>query len=227
MKHFIKLVFLTTALMLVLAACGSPPDTPAEPSGELQEGTLNFEVLEQTADLPSEVKEWYDGTYPQGGLFSRTHEGQRYILLSAGERPTGGYAIEDFSLTGTASTIEVRAKLVSPGPNQAVTQALTYPHLLVKIPADNRELVGGFVDDSSLPLKTDSGTFVGLIDPHSLEIKISGVPEEEAARAFQMSQWIQEHFDQFGLATGDQVRFNYYENAYGQLILVRIENITH
>ncbi len=58
-------------------------------------------------------------------------------------------------------------------------------------------------------LKRDSGTYLGQIDLHSIEIGISGVPEELAPRAFQLSSQVQEEFAGYGLETGDQVKFSY------------------
>ena len=75
-------------------------------------------------------------------------------------------------------------------------------------------------------VKKDSGRYEGQIDNNSIEIKISGVPEEIAARAFQLSPEIKENFAGYGLKGGEQVLFSYRENAPGQPVLIEIQKIT-
>jgi hypothetical protein len=81
-------------------------------------------------------------------------------------------------------------------------------------------------DPDSAETKTDSGTYVGLIDNNSIEIKISGVPDESSARAFRLGEEIRENFEErFGLTTGDEVRFNYIPKENEQPVLIEIEKI--
>ncbi|MDD2498068.1 MAG: hypothetical protein PHT78_06350 [Desulfitobacteriaceae bacterium] len=81
-------------------------------------------------------------------------------------------------------------------------------------------------DPDSEETKTDSGTYVGLIDNNSIEIKISGVPEESSARAFRLGEEIREGFEErFGLTTGDEVRFNYIPKENEQPVIIEIEKI--
>lgn len=58
-------------------------------------------------------------------------------------------------------------------------------------------------------VKIDSGRYVGQIDSNSIEIKISGVPDEIAARAFQLSDEVKEKFQEYGFKEGDEVIFDY------------------
>ena len=73
--------------------------------------------------------------------------------------------------------------------------------------------------------QTDSGRYTGQVDSNFIEIMISGVPEENAAKVFMLSPEIKENFDDLGLETGDNVRFDYYVNEYNQNVLIRIEKI--
>lgn len=73
--------------------------------------------------------------------------------------------------------------------------------------------------------KQDSGTYVGQIDSNSIEIKISGVPEEYSPRAFRFSEEIKAMFDSYGLETNDQVWFSYVVNKDNQNVLKSIDRI--
>ena len=93
---------------------------------------------------------------------------------------------------------------------------------------ENRQVTEGKPLETAVEndsVKKDSGTYVGLIDNHSIEIKISGVPEEKAAKAFELSDKIKDNFESFGLKTGDQVHFSYYVNNNGQMLITSIEKI--
>lgn len=73
--------------------------------------------------------------------------------------------------------------------------------------------------------KQDSGSYQGQIDSNSIEIKISGVPENIAYRAFQLSEAVKEGFDKLDLQPGDQVRFTYTEEEGKQPIISEINKI--
>ena len=73
--------------------------------------------------------------------------------------------------------------------------------------------------------KTDSGRYVGRADSNFIEINISGVPEEMAAKVFMLSDELKENFEDLGFETGDNVKFNYYVNDNGQNVITSIEKI--
>ncbi len=75
-------------------------------------------------------------------------------------------------------------------------------------------------------LTTDSGTFSGRIDNSSIEIHISGVPNDDGYRAYELSEEIREDFDSYGFETGDQVIFKYQPGTEGQRdVIMEIELI--
>ena len=82
-------------------------------------------------------------------------------------------------------------------------------------------------DEFTGEIKQDSGTYLGQIDPHSIEIRISGVPLDKDPRAFQLSGQVQQEFAGYRLKTGDQVKFSYTVEKRGQatmMTITRIEN---
>lgn len=75
--------------------------------------------------------------------------------------------------------------------------------------------------------KTDSGRFTGRIDNNSIEIKISGVPEEKAARAFQLSEDLKANFENLELKSGDEIKFNYIPKEDSNDLITKIEKINN
>jgi hypothetical protein len=66
----------------------------------------------------------------RSGVHLLSHDGERAIYtISLGEKPTGGYQIRPVTLHGGTLLVSLQ----SPGPDDLVTQALTYPTLIVEI----------------------------------------------------------------------------------------------
>lgn len=83
-------------------------------------------------------------------------------------------------------------------------------------------------NNSSLTIKTDSGSYVGQADNNSIEIRISGVQDDEMAfRVFKISEEVRLAFESLSLNKDDQVKFSYYEKDIGQPVLVKIERISN
>lgn len=83
-------------------------------------------------------------------------------------------------------------------------------------------------NNSSLTIKTDSGSYVGQADNNSVEIRISGVQDNELAfRVFKISEEVRLTFESLSLNKDDQVKFSYYEEDIGQPVLVKIERISN
>lgn len=56
-----------------------------------------------------------------------------FIVLSAGEKPTGGYGITVIDVKEKVQEVEVYVKKTKPAPNAFVTMAITYPICIVQI----------------------------------------------------------------------------------------------
>jgi translation elongation factor EF-1alpha len=66
--------------------------------------------------------------------------GSMMVAVAAGTKPTGGYAIEITRIIETTNEVRVMATETSPGENCIVTQALTSPFHVVKIPRIDKEV---------------------------------------------------------------------------------------
>lgn len=68
-----------------------------------------------------------------------------------------------------------------------------------------------------------TGTYVGQIDNNSVEIIISGAPEDMATRAFRFSPELREKFDSLGLQDNSPVKFEYAIYNQDQWMLMSID----
>ena len=80
------------------------------------------------------ISKWYQKNYKKEGLHFGTYKEKVYILISAGERPTNGYSIILSELKRISrGAIYISAGVMSPSSRKKVTQAVTYPNMLIKI----------------------------------------------------------------------------------------------
>jgi len=211
---------------VLLTGCGLNTGSKNVPPGQVK-----FEII-YSEKLPSAATKWYQDNFAVDGLHSFTAGDYRYILVSVGEKPTGGYVIEDLKLSGTEKEIAVTARLRSPKSGEMVTMALTYPHILVKLKEDGRQLKFGGVQ-GHVPKSTEKpgekqnfGTYVGQIDANSIEIEVSGaLGSPKLPMAFRLSEEIKGKFESLKLNTGDEVLFTYTVNEHNQQILSSLRKI--
>ena len=230
----LKVLALIFTVLIFATACGSGEDAAQKP--QVQLGNIEYEIVDVNSDefkdlySDSEFEDWYEAGYKEEGVTSFDVDDNRYILLSAGEKSTGGYLIDNIVLTGTEDSVEVTAELHAPAEGSPVIQSVTYPNLMVRTALDERQLA---FEDFEVVIQeavdqelTDTGSYVGLIDANSVEIKISGVPDEQAAKAFQLDAAIAENFEEnFNLQSGDEVKVTYFVDQFDRAILTQIEKL--
>ncbi len=80
------------------------------------------------------VSDWYNKNQKKAGISYLSYKDVMYVLVGAGSKPTGGYTVGINKLTFTSkSTAFVDAYVQKPNPDMMVTQAETFPSLLLKI----------------------------------------------------------------------------------------------
>lgn len=72
---------------------------------------------------------------------------------------------------------------------------------------------------------TDSGRYVGQIDNNFIEIKISGVPDELAAKSFMLAYDYNEEFQRLNLQIEEVIKFRYTVNEHGQPVIFEITRL--
>jgi len=132
-------VILVVAILAVVPGCARTPAVP------IDEGPLgNGADTEPREEMPSGVVvdeepsdpllgEWIEIHRQNYGAYQWSLGGTRYVLVAAGERPTGGYAVrvEDVRLSEGVWLVDV--VFVEPSPGEDVTEALEYPFALVSM----------------------------------------------------------------------------------------------
>ena len=110
-----------------------------------------YETYDQ---LPDMVQEWIEASLTVFGAQTLLYEDVLYLLVTYGEKPTGGYdvTIEDISVE--SNSLIVTANFTAPGEDDMVTQAFTYPFDLAML--DNPDMPVEFRAtgaEDSVPLK--------------------------------------------------------------------------
>lgn len=122
---FKNLVVVVVLMLVLIFACGCTEDE------EVKE-VIVPEVFEE-AELPDEIKAWIDDSRDTFGGRSLIHEGLHYILVTYGEKPTGGYTVEITEIAKKGAELVVTVQFSEPGEGEMVTQALTYPYDLAVV----------------------------------------------------------------------------------------------
>lgn len=116
---------LILALLVLFLALGSPGDRP------WGYGAPN---------LAPDLEAWVENLKSKEGVFIKEEAGQRVVLISMGAKPTGGYSIKVERVHQTAQAWIIETTTHSPGPDDIVTQAITYPYQLIRIPDDGLKI---------------------------------------------------------------------------------------
>jgi len=99
------------------------------------------------SDIPEELTEWVEANRKDPGIHYTTADDKTYILVCAGEQPTGGYFLQLNSATVVApGSIYITAQLIPPAQDMMVTQVLTYPCMLIAVEGPDFHTVDGTID---------------------------------------------------------------------------------
>ena len=223
----ITLIFMS----LFLPACNKSK------AGTDNYGQVQYEVVDPNTLKDKAINEWYADSYWRDAVHSVNHvDGYEYVLISAGERPTGGYLVNIIKAQKENDVIVFYAKVTPPPQDALVTQAITYPHILVRFQTKEAVKVKAELDTSEKPKNPEpgkaavednqnktaedqstyetTGKYVGQIDANSVEITIDGKPQ-----AFRISQQIKDYLEKENIDTGRSVSIKYRQSHIGQEII--------
>lgn len=113
---------------------GQPTAPNPTPNGPLTAEQF-FQFVPDRSSLPEAIQTWYDNGRQQEGAFVVDATTQRYLLISAGTRPTGGYSLTVDKTVESKNGWRLEVVLDKPSPGAIVTQVVTYPSLLFELPA--------------------------------------------------------------------------------------------
>jgi len=94
-----------------------------------------------SSEIPQKVQENISKLQAAKGYYlfnPQTFSGGRdlFVLISSGEKHTGGYLLELNNITAINGTLKIEVEEKEPPQEKAVIQVLTYPILLLKIKGD-------------------------------------------------------------------------------------------
>ncbi len=236
MSKKLKILAVVAVIMIFAAGCNSSQDTPQKP--ELQKGKLDYETIDVNSEAFKELykgeafKDWYEENFRQKGAHSFEAGEDRYILLSAGEKNTDGYSIDNIVLTGKDDEIEVTATLKFPSDKGAVAQTLTYPQVLLRIAKDTRPLAFADFQEAKYEVEREAlkgtGRYSGMMDQNSVEIEVKNASGEYVPEAFRLEGDETERLnfeEQNQLQSGDEVSFTYIVDEYQRNVLKEISKL--
>ncbi len=241
------MLVLTLASGLILAGCGTPAEESAqEPEPKQENGVapgyeepeengvaVSYTVIDDQYSLPQAVQEDLSILRDQKGYFvfappAYNTGGDVYLVINAGEKPTGGYKITLLSLEKRNDTLYLEVEEKAPADDEMVIQVITYPKLIVKLgqPYDNYEITGvdnehfPEISQEHLPQRQEAtGIYNGQIDSNFIEISVDG-----AAGSYMLTEdlsWVLAEL----LNNGDAVVFTYYKNEQGQQIIRELDTV--
>jgi len=92
---------------------------------------LEFTIVED-ADVPEPLMKIINEKKKEPFKLSYSDTDNLYIVVGYGEQPTGGYSIKVNEVYLTDNAVVVDTDLIGPGENEQVTNALTYPYVVIK-----------------------------------------------------------------------------------------------
>ncbi len=112
--------------LLLAAGCEITDGTKTD-----RQSDLEFTVVEE-ADLPEELKTLIEEKKKEPMKLTYSNSEYLYIVAGYGEQRSGGYSISVDELYLTENAIYIKTTLIGPGADEKVTQAATWPYVVVK-----------------------------------------------------------------------------------------------
>src|SRR6056297_852428 len=116
-----KLIVISLVISLFLVGCSDSTTPAKEPE---------YQAIELDNIENEEVIQWYENNKEELGTYQLELEDSIYLLISAGEKRTGGYTLEIENHKLEGNTFSGDLKLITPKDDDMVTMALTYPTLM-------------------------------------------------------------------------------------------------
>jgi|GEM_PF-3077223 len=219
-------ILVMVGLILGLAsACG--PKVTVKKLGEIE-----IEILEPASLKDKALKQWYEDFYRSKFSHDVSHiDGYKYVLICAGEMPTGGYWIDIVKALKENGTLLFYARLMGPQEGEKVSQAITYPHVLFRVKETNEVSVRVELDMGGVevqkPVSPDRyngilGVYIGQADRNFVEIAVDKTidfPGNEKPVVFKLT-------DEVNFSPNDLVKFDCVKNEQGQWEIIEIENLS-
>lgn len=168
-----KLLSLGIALMLVVSAVGCAGAANGSEAKDPDQGNsmlIQTEKIDQLT-LSEENQKILEEKRSTMGHYLFKDNGTTCLAVFSGEKNTGGYTIEIVEVSLEGEQLSVSTVETEPGPDDMVTQAITYPTDIVKL-ADIKDIEDldirvefeGFIPSKDDADRTDGGYFISSTD---------------------------------------------------------------
>lgn len=216
-------------------------DTGEKGEENKKKNMVDFVAIDDCETLPAILRQAIEVLKEDRGyIWFENINGKTAVIVFAGEKNSGGYGIEVEYVTSYEDSIKAIVKETSPGKDDFVAMALTYPYVVILTDTAAEYL---FVEDENgnkfknltMPeLQFGTGVYVGMIDGNSIEIKIDkGFSYEGSGTefAFRLDELSREFFDSGSssfksLGDNTRVEFSFYVNKHGQYVINDINQKT-
>jgi hypothetical protein len=135
--NYKKSILVITAILFSCLLFGACKNSNAEVK---RIKDLEFTVVED-AEVPEELMKIINQKKEQPFRLSYTNTDYLYIVVGYGQQNTGGYSITVDDLYLTKNAIYIDTTLLGPAKGEAVTQALTYPYIVIKVEYMDKSVV--------------------------------------------------------------------------------------
>lgn len=225
MKKILAIVLTAAIAALALTGCKAPSADSGKPEQKsgITVNKIKFEKV-QYEKLPDDKKMLVESKKGTRGYLVWEEDGSFVIFITSGEKSTGGYSINVKYIEDNEGITKISVEEKSPAPGDAVTEAITYPYIIVKakgitdnfnIENTKGEKFSPLQNNKSPLVENVRGSFVGAIDNSFVEIIVDNQPQ-----AFMITE-VEDKIK--NIRDGDEVILSYEKNEYGQLILKSIE----
>ena len=119
------LLMVTSMVFLGIGCTQTNGDEPNNGNNENGNGDI---VDPNGSELPKEIEDWLNSSLAMNLGQSKVYGEDLYILVTYGEKPTGGYNVEITDINVTDESVEVSVNFKAPKEGDMVTQAITYPY---------------------------------------------------------------------------------------------------
>lgn len=152
---WLKYVLALVAVGCVAAVVFALPGSQAVPAGAGSgaKDAISYRVLDK--EVPPEVSDFREATKEHPGLYPLTVGDATYLLVSWGQKRTGGYAVSVRGARQDGDVIVIEVALTAPKPGDIVTQVITHPHALIALPATEASFAAEFSGAEWAPKGTE------------------------------------------------------------------------
>lgn len=175
----------------------------AEWDWQRDEGTVHLTTREDVeytlldaASASAQLQQWIEVSLSKELAQMRVLEGDTFILVTRGEKNTGGYELGIRSVEKAGPKLVVNVEYENPGKGDIVTESVTYPYALLKVEGRYTDLKVILNDGSLLPELTDIGYIPELLVEEegimvfSTEQNEEGLSIEGATNSFAGAVWV-------------------------------------